>query len=136
MRVVLDTNVVISALIDPKGNPSIIIKMVLSRMVELCHNSTILSEYESVALRPKFSSKINPAKVRRFINLLKSIGISFDPAPSIIKLPDESDRIFYDTARGSKSILISGNSKHFPKEPFIMLPADFIKQYNRNKKNK
>jgi len=136
VRVVLDTNIVISALIDPRGNPSIIMKMVLSRMVELCHNSTILSEYESVALRPKFSSKINPANVHRFINLVKSIGISFNPAPSIIKLPDESDRIFYDTARESKSILISGNSKHFPKEPFIMLPSDFIKQYNKNKKIK
>ena len=39
---------------------------------------------------------------------------------------DESDRIFYDTAKESKSILISGNLKHFPNEEFIMLPADFL----------
>ena len=134
MRVVLDTNVVISALIDPGGNPSRILKMVLSRKAELCHNSAILTEYESVALRPKFSARIDSAYVRRFISLLRSIGISFDLAPSIIKLPDESDRIFYDTARESGSILISGNTKHFPKEPFIMLPVDFIKRFNRTKK--
>ena len=136
MRVVLDTNVVISALMNPNGNPSRIIKMVLSRTVELYHNSVILSEYESVALRPKFSGKINPDSVRRFLSLLKNIGISFNPVPGIIKLPDESDRIFYDTAKGSGSVLISGNIKHFPKKPFIMLPADFIKKYSRDKKSR
>ena len=127
MKLVLDTNVVISAFINPGGKPSQIIKMVLGHKAELCYNSAILSEYESVMLRSKFSHAVNSGNVRRFINLVRSIGISFDPLPSTIKLPDESDRVFYDTARGSGSILITGNKKHFPKESFIMLPADFLK---------
>jgi putative PIN family toxin of toxin-antitoxin system len=125
---VLDTNVIISAFINPDGKPSQIIKMVLGRRAELCINTAIISEYESVMLRPKFSGKIDSANVRRFINLIRSIGVSFDPVPSKIKLPDESDRIFYDTAKGSGSILISGNIQHFPKERFIMLPAEFLKK--------
>ena len=129
----IDTNVVVSAFINPGGKPSQIMKMILSRKVELCYNSAILGEYESVMLRPKFSGKIDSANIQRFINLLRSIGTSYSPLPETTRLPqadfpDESDRIFYDTAVGSGSILISGNIKHFPKEPFIMSPSDFLKQ--------
>jgi putative PIN family toxin of toxin-antitoxin system len=130
---VIDTNVVVSAFINPEGKPSQIMKMILSRGAELCYNTAILGEYESVMLRPKFSGKIDSGNIQRFINLIRSIGTSYCPLPDTARLPpaglsDESDRIFYDTAVGSGSILISGNIKHFPKEPFIMSPSDFLKQ--------
>ena len=128
MRLVLDTNVVVSAFINPGAKPSQIINLILKRRAELCYNSAILSEYENVMLRPKFSNKIDSGNINWFINLLRNIGIPFDPLPSNIKLQDESDRIFYDTARGSGSLLISGNIKHYPRESFILLPADFLKQ--------
>jgi putative PIN family toxin of toxin-antitoxin system len=128
MRLVLDTNVVVSAFINPGGKPSQILKLVLGRTAELCYNSAILDEYETVMLRPKFSDKIDSSIIRRFINLIRSMGLSFDPIPSNIKLPDEADRIFYDTARGIGSVLVSGNLKHYPKEPFIMSPAGFLKR--------
>ena len=41
-------------------------------------------------------------------------------------MPDETDRIFYDTAKASGAILITGNLKHFPSEPFIMKSAEFL----------
>jgi len=134
MQLVLDTNVVISAFINPNGKPSQIIKLVLQRSAALCYNSAILNEYESVMLRPKFSKIIDIGNVRQFINLIGNIGFSFSPLPSSINLPDDSDRIFYDTAKGSDSILISGNIEHSPKERFIMLPADFLKQLESENK--
>jgi hypothetical protein len=42
-----------------------------------------------------------------------------------MKLPDESDRKFYDAAKACHAILITGNQKHFPKENFIVSPAEF-----------
>lgn len=126
MKLVLDTNVVVSAFINPYGKPSQILKIILSRKAEIIINTVILCEYESVLLRPKFSSKIDPCNIRRFISLVGSIGTSLDPFPSRIKLPDASDRIFYDTAKNSGSVLITGNIRHFPKEAFIMTPADFL----------
>ena len=128
MRLVLDTNIIISGFINPAGKPSEILKMVLERKAELCYNTVILAEYESVLTRPKFSKIIKPEIIRRFINIIRSIGFSYNPIPGKITLPDESDRIFYDTARGSGSLLISGNIKHYPQEPFIIPPADFLKQ--------
>ena len=50
-----------------------------------------------------------------------------EPAASDIPMIDETDRIFYDTAKAAGATLITGNIKHYPAEPFIMLPADFIK---------
>jgi putative PIN family toxin of toxin-antitoxin system len=126
----MDTNVIVSSFINPDGKPSQILKIILNRKAELCYNSVMLGEYESVMLRRKFSEKINSSQIQQFINLVRSIGISFNPLPSKKRLPDESDRIFYDTARASGSILITGNVKHFPREPFIMLPADFLRQFH------
>jgi len=131
VKLVLDTNIVISAFINPGGKPSQILKMVLNRKAELYYNSAILSEYESVMLRPKFSSVIDSNNIRRFIDIIRSIGIPFNPSVSNTKLPDESDRIFYDTAKESGSFLVSGNLKHFPKESFIMSVMDFLKLTER-----
>ena len=137
MRLVIDTNVVVSAFINPGGKPSQIMKMILGREAEICYNTAILDEYENVMLRPKFSGKIDSGNIQRFINLIRSIGTSHYPPPGTTRLPqasltDESDQVFYDTAVGSGSILISGNLKHFPKEPFIMSPSDFLNKLTVN----
>jgi len=127
VKLVLDTNIIVSAFINPNGKPSQVLKMVLNRKAKIYYNTYILCEYETVMLRPKFSSKISTSNINRFIDIIRSIGISYDPIPSKIKLPDESDRIFYDTAKESGSILVSGNITHFPKESFILTAADLLK---------
>ena len=127
MKLVLDTNIIVSAFINPNGKPSQVLKMVLNRKAKIYYNTYILCEYETVMLRPKFSSKISISNINRFIDIIRSIGISHDPVPSKIKLPDESDRIFYDTAKESGSILVSGNIAHFPKESFILTANDLLK---------
>jgi hypothetical protein len=48
---------------------------------------------------------------------------------STFSMADETDRIFYDTAKKSNSILVTGNMKHFPIEPFIKNPHDFLGYY-------
>ena len=126
MKLVLDTNVVVSAFLNPPGKPSQVLKLVINRNADLYYNTVILTEYESVMLRPKFSSKINPSLVSRFIDIIRSIGTTFDPLPGGIKLQDAKDQIFYDTAKESGSYLITGNLKHFPKHSFIISPAEFL----------
>jgi putative PIN family toxin of toxin-antitoxin system len=68
LRLVLDTNIIISAFINPNGSPSQILKMVLGRKMQLCYNSAILSEYEKVLRRQKFVAKINHSDICRFID--------------------------------------------------------------------
>ncbi|GHV85879.1 hypothetical protein AGMMS50230_14870 [Spirochaetia bacterium] len=131
MRVVLDTNVIISAFIKSRSNPADILQMVLERKLSLCFNPAILSEYEGVTGRPKFASIIDHDKVRRFIDLLQKIGISHTPSPSTGIMPDKDDRIFYDTAKETGAYLITGNTKHYPSEFFIINPADFLALINK-----
>jgi predicted nucleic acid-binding protein len=42
-------------------------------------------------------------------------------------MPDEDDRVFYDAAKTADAYLITGNSKHYPKESFILTPSEFLK---------
>jgi putative PIN family toxin of toxin-antitoxin system len=131
VRVVLDTNVVISALINAQGAPGYILKLVLENKLRLCYNTAILIEYEEVTGRSKFASKIDQSQARRLIDLLRKTGVSFTPVPSAAFFIDESDRIFYDTAKESGAVLITGNTKHFPKKPFVTNPADFMTVWRR-----
>lgn len=130
MRLVLDANVFVSSFFNPNGKPSQIMKIILSRKAELIYNSAILSEYENVMSREKFSKKINSCHTLKFINLIRSIAISFSPLPSKTKLRNESERIYFDTARNSGAALITCNLKHFPKKPYIMPPELFLKQFH------
>ncbi|MFP3041703.1 putative toxin-antitoxin system toxin component, PIN family [Treponema primitia] len=133
MLAVLDTNVLISAFIKSKGNPADILRLIIEGKLPICQNPAILTEYEGVAGRSKFASKIDPDKVRRFIDLLQKISISHTPSPSTIALPDEDDRIFYDTAKELGAYLITGNIRHYPNELFILNPADFLTLFNASK---
>ena len=45
---------------------------------------------------------------------------------------DAADRVFYDVAKASEAELITGNIKHYPKEPFIISPAAFMSSYKEN----
>jgi len=121
---VIDTNVIISAAISDKGNPAKVIKMVSDGKLQLCYNARILSEYADVLSRQKFRFSLE--KQMALIKKIVEIGIIVDPAPSDMLLPDESDRIFYDTAKTSGAVLITGNIKHYPTESFIMTPADYL----------
>ena len=125
INVVVDTNIIISAALSPKGNPAKIIEFIADHEeIQIFYSSKIFDEYEKV-LSYKRLNIDNDMKMRT-LNLFKKIGILIEPVISNIPMPDETDRIFYDTAQTSKSILITGNIKHFPANPFIMTPADFI----------
>jgi putative PIN family toxin of toxin-antitoxin system len=132
--VVLDTNVVIAGLLNAHGTPAYILRLVLENKLRLCYNSAILIEYEEVAGRAKFAPKIDQRQVSRLFDIFRKIGVSFTPVPGTIPLIDETDRIFYDTAKESGAILITGNKKHFPKAAFITSPADFITAFDAEAK--
>jgi len=122
-NVVLDTNVIISSAISAVGKPFTLMELVSAQVLRAYYNDEILDEYKSVLAYERL--KIEPDKQVEIIEKIKEIGILIKPKASSIPLPDESDRIFYDTARAAEAILITGNIKHYPNEPFIMTPADY-----------
>jgi len=126
MKVVLDTNIIVSAFLSPEGKPSTILQLALHGEIDIYYSSAILAEYEQVLVRSKFAGKIHQPKIRRFFELLREFGFSIVAAPGQIELHDESDRKFYDVARTAGALLIIGNKKHYPDEAFIVTATDFI----------
>ncbi len=130
MKVVLDTNVVVSAFLSPGGKPAAIVELVLRGDLQPCFNTAILAEYEQVLCRSKFALQISPRSIARFFDVLHDIGLYVIAAPSDSALPDETDRRFYDVAKASGAFIVTGNKKHYPDEPFILTPAAFIDMLN------
>jgi hypothetical protein len=76
--------------------------------------------------------KFSGLKTKEILMDIAKYGLSVIPVTpgtdeSPTPLPDESDRKFYDTAKYCGAFLITGNIKHFPQEPFIITPAEFLK---------
>ena len=96
-KVVLDTNILISATLTPAGNPAKIVNMALDKTIQFYLNDEILAEYEEVLSRKEFSFS-SEEKSALMVGIKKS-GIISKPSVSITPMPDEDDRIFYDTAK-------------------------------------
>ena len=125
MKVVIDTNVIVSALLSSNGKPAVILDMLFNDEIQVYYSDNILSEYKDFLTRPALDIKLE--KAIRFFEILKNIGIYTKQTVSTISLQDEDDRIFYDTAKQNNAILITGNIKHYPSENFILTPSDFLK---------
>ena len=123
-RVVLDTNVLVSANLTSEGNPAKIVNMVSYSKMQLFYCTKILDEYKRVLAYEKLD--IPATTQSKAIEGISKLGKLIEPTISTIPLSDETDRIFYDTAKESGAILVTGNTKHFPNKSFIMTPADFL----------
>ncbi len=131
MKVVVDTNVLISGVINPYGKPANILNLILERKLVLCIDSRIYNEYERVFLSPKFS--FPEEHVRILLNFIKNRSIFVSPLPTRAKLLDESDLPFLEVAISENAPIITGNSKHFKNmnEVKVFTPAEFIEWYGK-----
>ncbi|MDR1539274.1 MAG: putative toxin-antitoxin system toxin component, PIN family [Clostridiales bacterium] len=123
-RVVLDTNILVSALLSPLGNPAKIYRMFLTETLELVFSEDIFTEYEDVLFRPRL--RISPVDAETVLAAIRQNGETALPVPSTDAMIDEDDRVFYDAAKSAGAYLITGNTKHYPKEPFVLTPAEFL----------
>ena len=126
--VVIDTNVLVSALWSNNGNPRKILDLLLNGKIKPCYGSGIIKEYEAVLSRPHFQFTLS--EVSSLLSFIKATGISVVPAPTSVQFIDEDDRKFYEVAKCCNAVLITGNLKHFPKDQDILAPVDYIKIYN------
>ena len=127
-RVVLDTNILVSSILCARGNPAAIMKMISEGKIAPYYNAEIMSEYNRVLRYPKLG--FTSIRIELHIKRISAKGILLEPEKSIFKMPDEDDRIFYDLHKAANAILITGNTKHYPKEDSIMKPAEFMEYIN------
>ena len=130
--VVLDTNIIISAALVSLGKPARIIELISDDKIELIYNDTILNEYEEVLSRERLGFSIEAQ--RAAIDMIVEKGTFIEANVSTIPMRDEDDRIFYDTAVSGNAILVTGNKKHFPAEPMVMTPSEFLDKLSKSSK--
>ena len=124
---VIDTNVIVSALLS-RNHDSATVKVLdylYDRVIVPVYNNEIIEEYEAVLRRPKFN--FSEETVFAVIEAIREGGIDSKRIGSYEQLPDPKDVVFYEVALANEdSFLVTGNTKHFPKKPFVVSPAEML----------
>ena len=125
---VIDTNVVVSSLFskDSTSSPVIVLNAVLAGFITPLYNSEILDKYKEVLSRPRFP--FNSLQIDTVIGAFKDFGLDTDRTQVNAKdFPDSDDIVFYEVKMSvDDAFLVTGNVKHFPKEPFVVTPAEMV----------
>jgi len=113
MRVVLDTNVLVSGLLTTNGACGQILAMVFEELLHPCVDDRVLDGYEEILPRPLFD--FAPHDVAATLRLMRARGERLTPLPLPVALPHEDDHPFIEVAAAADAILVTGNKRHFPK---------------------
>jgi putative PIN family toxin of toxin-antitoxin system len=128
MTVVLDTNVLVSALINPAGVPATILSLLLNGKLTVLYDNRILGEYREVLSRHKFH--FNSGLILHLLDYIRHEGEFVAVEPMRVASVSEDDRMFYEVAKtGKAQFLVTGNKKHFPNEAIVKTPKEFVDAY-------
>jgi uncharacterized protein len=135
MRIVLDTNVLVSGLLTPYGPSGQIVRMAAAGEIPLCFDARILVEYRDVLLRPRFGFRVE--HVDALLEQFRTAGMSAASQPLACQLPDRDDEPFLEVAVASAvDYLVTGNLRHFPARLrsgiAVVSPAEFVEAYRRS----
>lgn len=115
IRVVLDTNVVVSAHLNDEGYERGVLDLALGGKLRLAVSHAILTEYEVVLRRPELG--LAPRQVSASLRLLKSEGQLVTPRRELSIAADPPDNRFLECAEAARAdFLVTGNRRHFPKQ--------------------
>ncbi len=135
MRIVLDTNVLVSAMLAGGGTPDQVLHLVLQGAATLLADSRIFAEYDEVTARPAF--RFDPRERRILLDLLERIAEPMVAYPLELTLPDPDDRLFVEVAiAGRADAIITGNTRHFQPKPGslsvpVLLPRQLVDRMRR-----
>ena len=128
MKIVLDTNVIVSGLINVEGAPAQIVNLLLNGRITLLYDSRILKEYIEVLNRKKFG--FNRGSLDPILDYIKTEGEYVAAEPTSRRFVDKDDEMFYEVAKTAGArCLVTGNKSHFPNEKMVMTPKQFIILY-------
>lgn len=113
MRIVVDTNILLSALINPNGAPAQLIDAWRAGAFELITSRDQLLELGAVARRPGLRKYIVPARIGRFINDLCELADVLSRLPTADRSADPADNFLLAMAEASDAdYLVTGDKRH------------------------
>jgi putative PIN family toxin of toxin-antitoxin system len=126
---VIDTNVIVSALLKWNSVPGVVLQAVFNGFVVPVYNEEILNEYRNVLNRPKFG--FSKELISETISQIEAMGVQEMALESVSEtMPDPKDIVFYSIAlahgKTAETHLVTGNIKHFPVNPIVVTPRQML----------
>ena len=114
IRVVLDTNILVSALLQPQGVPAQTFLISLAGITaKLCVSGNIYAEYEEVLRRAKYNR--SESVIEAALRVIRQNGFWVKPSEKVRACSDAEDDIFLECAQAARAhYVVTGNLKHFP----------------------
>jgi len=112
MRIMLDTNVIVSGLISEYGAPALLLNSWADKAFSLVTSTTQITELQSVTHRPSVRPLITPAHAGRFINDLHRFATVPDRLPVVDRSRDPNDNFLLAMAEaGAADYLVTGDKR-------------------------
>jgi uncharacterized protein len=128
LRVVIDANVLVSAVIKPAGLQRTVLVLAVTKPSRLYVSPSILEEYREVLGRPEL--QIRKGLRQQLLQLIKNRSYTMVPAKGVEVASDPDDNVFLECADAAGAdYLVRGNLKHFPrfwKKTKIVTPREFV----------
>jgi putative PIN family toxin of toxin-antitoxin system len=129
LRLVLDTNVIVSAVLKPEGLPRTALLLAITQPARLYVSPEILVEYREVIARPEF--KIRRGLRHQLLQLIRNHARLVHPARAVQVAKDPDDNKFLECADAARAdYLVTGNLRHFPefwKKTKVITPSELIR---------
>jgi putative PIN family toxin of toxin-antitoxin system len=134
LRVVLDTNVIVSAVLTPGRIPASLVALAVQGAIQFFLSPEILEEYRQVLRRPAFG--FDSSAIDAFLDDLEKAATMVYPQNRATSALDDPDNRILECAEEAKAhYIITGNKKDFPFVEFagakIVSPAEFAALFIR-----
>jgi putative PIN family toxin of toxin-antitoxin system len=134
LRLVLDTNVLVSAALKPQGLERSTFVLAITKPARLYLSRPILDEYHKVLARPEL--KIRKGLRQQLLQLIRNRSYTVKPSFHLVVARDPDDNKFLECADVARAdYLITGNRRHYPKlwkQTKIVTAREFIEMAARH----
>lgn len=114
LRLVIDTNVLVSAALKPKSLQRTVLLLAITKPARLYVSRPTLEEYADVLSRPEL--RIRKGLRQQLLQIIRNSSHIVAPSRRLEVALDPDDNIFLECADAARAdYLITGNQKHFPK---------------------
>ena len=115
VKAVLDTNVIVSALLKPEGRQALLLDLALSGSFTTIASRDLLQEYEEVLRRPRFA--LDPRGIAGSMRAIRKAGVLVQPRRHLRVTGDPDDNMVLECAlEGGAEYVVTGNTRDFPRE--------------------
>jgi len=128
LRLVIDTNIIVSAALRPAGLQRTIVLLAVTKPARLYVSEAIMAEYRDVLSRPEL--RIRKGLQRQLLDLVRKSSHLVSPTQSLRVASHPADNIFIECADAAGAdYLLTGNVRHFPrfwKKTKVITSREFI----------